>query len=390
MKYSIALKDLPFKPEERQVIYVENQFDERINTIIKDNYERLKWSFKRANLDFIYLPLFFNDEDNKEKILYYAPYLTSEVMEKIEMRSSYLLGFMSNPENKGKVSPSFLYAPQKEDEDWIFQGQTIDINDDNTFIQWLEDVVSEIEEETTPTRRYDEDFEELGSCTAGEPRSYTNHTPQVEFSSSESFLDKIRRSIKFKKALVEEEDVESSKSSLEEIRDEEITETLEDLQRKVENLRMKGVSLGIIIELILNDEPISKLRVTDDLRIILPDYKNLEVKLSAKYKAVYFLFLNHPEGIVLQRLEEYHSELINYYRQTSGGKDLTPKMIESIKKLEVYGNNDINIVLSKIKYAFINTFDEHLSRHYIITGKAGEPYKIPLDQELIEWEDDYE
>lgn len=377
-------------PEERQVIYVENQYDERINTIIRDNYERLKWSFKRANFDFIYLPLFFNDEDNKEKILYYAPYLTSEVMVQFELRSSYLLEFMSHPENKGKICPSFLYAPQKEDGEWIFHGKTIDIDNDNTFIQWLEDAVSEIEEETTSARRYDEDFEGLGSCTASEPKSYTNQTPQVEFSSSENFLDKIKRSIKFSKAIIEEEDVESSKSSLEEIRDEEITETLEDLQRKVENLRMKGVSLGIIIELILNDEPISKLRVTDDLRIILPDYKNLEVKLSAKYKAVYFLFLNHPEGIVLQRLEEYHSELINYYRQTSGGKDLTPKMIESIKKLEVYGNNDINIVLSKIKYAFINTFDEHLSRHYIITGKAGEPYKIPLDQKLIEWEDDYE
>lgn len=390
MKYSIALKALPFKPEERQVIYVENQFDERINTIIKDNYERLKWSFKRANLDFIYLPLFFNDEDNKEKILYYAPYLTSEVMEKIEMRSSYLLGFMSNPENKGKVSPSFLYAPQKEDEDWIFQGQTIEIDNGNNFIQWFEDAVSEIEEETTPVRRYDEDFEVLGCSTASEPKLESTQTPQVEYSSTKGFFDKVKKSIKFSKAIIEEEDVESSKSSLEEIRDEEITETLEDLQRKVENLRMKGLSLGIIIEFILNDEPISKLRVTDDLRIILPDYKNLEVKLSAKYKAVYFLFLNHPEGIVLQRLEEYHSELINYYRQTSGGKDLTPKMIESIKKMEVYGNNDINIVLSKIKYTFINTFDEHLSRHYIITGKAGEAYKIPLDQKLIEWEDDCE
>lgn len=63
MKYSIALKDLPFEPERRQVIYVENQYDERINTIIKDNYERLKWSFKRTNLDFVYLPMFFNDEE---------------------------------------------------------------------------------------------------------------------------------------------------------------------------------------------------------------------------------------------------------------------------------------------------------------------------------------
>jgi hypothetical protein len=36
MRYSIALKDLPFEPEERQVIYVENQYDDRINALIKD------------------------------------------------------------------------------------------------------------------------------------------------------------------------------------------------------------------------------------------------------------------------------------------------------------------------------------------------------------------
>ena len=80
MKYAIAFKNLPFVPEERQVIYVENTFDERVNAIIKENYERLRWNFKRANLDFVYLPMFFDDEEIKEKVLYYAPYLTSEIM----------------------------------------------------------------------------------------------------------------------------------------------------------------------------------------------------------------------------------------------------------------------------------------------------------------------
>ena len=53
MRYSIAFKDLPFKPEERQVIYVENLYDERINAIIRDNYERIKWNFwQRQNESF--------------------------------------------------------------------------------------------------------------------------------------------------------------------------------------------------------------------------------------------------------------------------------------------------------------------------------------------------
>lgn len=55
MKYSIALKNLPFVPEERQVIYIENEFDERANAIIKKNYEKLRWDFKRANMSWAIL-----------------------------------------------------------------------------------------------------------------------------------------------------------------------------------------------------------------------------------------------------------------------------------------------------------------------------------------------
>ena len=68
MRYSIAFKNLPFEPEKRQVIYVENQYDERINAIIKEKYDWLKYQFKHANLDFVYLPMFFNDEEIKEII----------------------------------------------------------------------------------------------------------------------------------------------------------------------------------------------------------------------------------------------------------------------------------------------------------------------------------
>lgn len=116
MKYSIAFKNLPFEPEKRQVIYVENQYDERINADIKRNYEQIKETFKQLCLDFVYLPMFFNDEETKEKILYYAPYLTSDIIEKVELRNSYLLKYMSHIENREKIMPSFIYASSKEDD----------------------------------------------------------------------------------------------------------------------------------------------------------------------------------------------------------------------------------------------------------------------------------
>lgn len=395
MKYSIAFKDLPFEPEEKQVIYVENQFDERINAIIKDNYESLKWHFKRANLDFVYLPMFFNDEEIKEKVLYYAPYLTSEVMEKAELRSSYLLGYMSHQENKEKIEPSLLYAPKKEDNEWIFQGQSIELDKDDrvSIIQWFEDIISDIEEEAASHRRYDEDIEETCSQRIIESSLESN----VEYSSTpKSILDKlVKKAKRFEEDIVleegesEETTNELSPSSLDEIRDEGLEDALVDFKNNAKILRLGGVSLAVLIEILIKGEPISRLRITEDLRIILPDYNNKEVKLSAQHKAVYLLFLYHTDGIILQRLEDHHKQLLNYYRQTSKKGELTPKMIDGIKKLEAYGNA-INPILSKIKEAFEDAFDEHLAKNYIITGSPGEPYKIPLDPNLIEWEDEYE
>lgn len=398
MRYSVTFKDLPFEPELRQVIYVENQYDERINAIIRDNYERLKWNFKRSNLDFIYLPMFFNDEEIKEKVLYYAPYLTSEIMEKIELRSSYLLGFMSHVENKDKIAPSLLFAPKNENEEWIFQGQTIDFDTDDTneIIHWFEDIIFDIDEDLTPAEqsreiRYDEDLEGFGRPIMAEE---AQEEPQVEYSSTPNIWDKLKKEcLKFGKKIVLEESDEAtgsapSRSSLDEIQEEDVKITLEELERNIERLRLLGLPMDVIIEFVVRYETISRLCITEDLQIFLPEYNNKEVKMGALFKAVYFLFLNHPEGIVLQRLEDYHHELVNYYLQTSKKKELSSRMIETINTIEYPGNNSINIVLSKIKAEFKKVVDDHLARHYYITGSPGEPYKISLDKDLIVWEDE--
>ena len=108
--------------------------------------------------------------------------------------------------------------------------------------------------------------------------------------------------------------------------------------------------------------------------------------MSAQNKAMFFLFLNHPEGIVLQHLEDYHNELINYYRQTKKGP-LTSKQEESIRKLETYGNNQIHVIITRIREAFCSKFDERLAHNYFISGEKGEPYRISLSPEYVKWEE---
>ena len=77
---------------------------------------------------------------------------------------------------------------------------------------------------------------------------------------------------------------------------------------------------------------------------------------------------------------------MNYYKQTKKCT-ITPKMEESIRNLEAYGNNQIHVIIARIREAFCLKFDERLARNYFISGEKGEPYRIPLAPEYVTWEE---
>lgn len=60
---------------------------------------------------------------------------------------------------------------------------------------------------------------------------------------------------------------------------------------------------------------LSPLVITEDYRFLLPDYGNKEVQLSPIHKALYLLFLNHPEGIEFKNLVDHREELLSLYRK---------------------------------------------------------------------------
>ena len=62
---------------------------------------------------------------------------------------------------------------------------------------------------------------------------------------------------------------------------------------------------------------LSRLLITKDYRFVLVDFNRKEVELQPVHKAVYLLFLAHPEGIEFKRLADYREELIRYYMATA-------------------------------------------------------------------------
>lgn len=137
--------------------------------------------------------------------------------------------------------------------------------------------------------------------------------------------------------------------------------------------------------LIDEGEHLSRLRITKDYRILLVDYNNLEIKLSVLPKAVFFLFLRHPEGIRFKELSDYYSELLQIYLKMNpnGGR---VKQEQSIRDITDPCNNSINEKCARIREAFVSNFDDRLAKNYYVTGKRGEVKRIMLDESMIIWE----
>ena len=111
---------------------------------------------------------------------------------------------------------------------------------------------------------------------------------------------------------------------------------------------------------------LSRLVITKDYRFILEDYQK-EVELQPVHKAVYLLFLAHPEGIEFKRLADYRTELLRYYMAT--GKFLDKeKVIESVDHLVNPLDNAINEKCSRIKKVFLSLMDEYSASYYFISS----------------------
>jgi len=172
-----------------------------------------------------------------------------------------------------------------------------------------------------------------------------------------------------------------------------LTEQLVAAGRK--DLVLKAIGVPLLEELRIEAArgKLSRLVITEDYRFVLADYNNREVELQPVHKAVYLLFLNHPEGIEFKRLAEYREELLGLYMKTARWMD-KEKIEESVDKLVNPLDNAINEKCSRIKKVFLDLMDEYRASYYIISGHtqkhiAGRVWYerlkvITLPRELVE------
>jgi hypothetical protein len=135
------------------------------------------------------------------------------------------------------------------------------------------------------------------------------------------------------------------------------------------DLLLKALGVPLLEELRIEAAKgkLSRLLITNDYRFILEDYNRQEVELQPVHKAVYLLFLAHPEGIEFKRLSDYREELTRYYMATAKLMD-KEKIIEGVDHLVNPLDNAINEKCSRIKKVFLDMMDEYTANYYIISG----------------------
>ena len=162
--------------------------------------------------------------------------------------------------------------------------------------------------------------------------------------------------------------------SAEQQRPEELAEQLKQIAEQLHatgrnDLLLRAIGAPLLEELRVEaaKAKLSRLLITKDYRFVLVDYDNTEVELQPVHKAVYLLFLAHPEGIEFKRLAEYREELTRYYMATAKLMD-KEKIVEGVDHLINPLDNAINEKCSRIKKAFLELMDEYRASYYIISG----------------------
>lgn len=151
---------------------------------------------------------------------------------------------------------------------------------------------------------------------------------------------------------------------------------------KPEYLKQFGLSNLAVNNLIGMTEPEPKELVVGQDFSIHVNYEGFKckVELAPIEKALYILYLKHPEGINFKDLTDYQYELIAFYQKISRRND-EDALEKTILRLIDPFNNSINEKCARIKRAFEESVPAELVHWYTINGEKGGIRRIELPRE---------
>ena len=332
---------LPFTILENQIVYTEGSYNEEVNSFIQQNYDKICAHFKHYGYEFCYIPYMEKKAESNQE---YKVSSYEVGIEDIIITSDQLQRILIGERAVTKGPQLMFYCPHfKEDKapgKSILKLIDIDLSQLSPDMHEILDVIERQISNSKPTIRY-------SLCD--------NH----------SMFDTMKMTYPDEK--------------------DEVWQLINEIESRVEHLANKGVDEKVLHQIVAKPEVVSRMIITRDYRIILPDYDDMEINMTPLVKAVYLLFLRHPEGIILKHLEDYRKELIEIYTGIKG-LPLDEKMMQSVVDVTNPLSNSINEKVARIRESFVTRFKESLATNYIVHGSRGKAKRIPLHREFVEWQ----
>ena len=330
----------------REIVYVESEYNDRLNRFFQEHKSlRLYHMYK-----FVYLPTLCEELLKGNNIDYLYPDKAPDSKPQLELTSDYPMQFLAYPEDKAKIKQGMFF----------FRGGRY-----NHGAEYIEGDYHPLQEGT--------DEEIIAQLDAIVKKVHSKHCHAAVYCKKERPNSK-----------------EGSKDYADEqfsweLYDDDVAILIDEVRERLRKLKEKGLTEKILLSVFKEKPKLSRLVVTKDMGIFLPDYNNMEIKMEPINKAVYLLFLRHPEGIIFKHLPDYRKELVEIYQKIKP-LGLNERVIQSIEDVTNPCLNSINEKCARIRGAFISQFDEDLAKQYYISGWRGEAKKISLPRDLVVWE----
>ena len=353
----VNFKNLP-DDSFRGAIYIENEYHKGMNRYLR------RWTWLLNMMIFskyefgwtkiTYLPSFSKSRKWRKLIHYQYPNLSKEQIRKIpNIKTTDLLECLEDPDDIRFLRPGFIfYKEELGNGITVYEYYPLMVLDDPIF-SYKQQIGEILKAHKEKTNRY---WRSEGSCI-GRRGLYS-----TSYRKDEDYADNMFQSL-----------------------DKNTQVQLSLFKKQVIELQKNGVPMAILENILHQNDNLSKLVITKKKEILLPDYNNMVIKMEPLVKAIFFLFLNHPEGIIFKHLPDYRKELIDIYRELRP-LGLNERSLQSIEDVTNPFLNSINEKCARIRAAFVNKFDNHLAKKYFITGERGEAKKIVLPRELVVWE----
>ena len=339
-------------------IYIENEYHKGMNRYLR------RWAWLLNMMIFskyefgwtkiTYLPSFTKSRKWRKLIHYQYPNLSKEQIRKLpNIKTADLLKCLEDSDDARFLKPGFIFYKEKLGNDLkVYEYYPLTVLDDSIF-SYRKQIGEILKSHKDNTKHY---WRSEGSCI-GRTGLYCS-----SYEINEDYADNMFQSL-----------------------DQHTQAQLSLFKKHVIELQKNGVPMALLENILHQNDNLSKLVITKKKEILLPDYNNMVIKMEPLVKAIFFLFLKHPEGIIFKHLPDYRKELIDIYRELRP-LGLNERSLQSIEDVTNPFLNSINEKCARIRAAFVNKFDNHLAKKYFITGERGEAKKIALPRDLVVWE----